>query len=217
DRRRRDRPGRMLRDQPADHPRRSDLYRGRGGPLLRRQHAWRRAAPPDLRAQQRDLAVHRDARGKGLCARAQGRSTPARRAQRVSRSHHLPRRGRGAEPGLHAGGTGARVLSLHVRLKAWGDSKHPNVRCALWSVVGGFVLTLMFAALKHVVVDMPPFVVGLFRTGIALILLLPWLAQVGLDGIKTKRPFDHFLRAVTGIGSFVCLVFALETLILSDS
>jgi len=108
-------------------------------------------------------------------------------------------------------------LSLHLRLKAWGDSKHPNVRGALWSLGGGFILTLMFAALKHVLADLPPFVVGLGRTGIALLLLVPWLARVGLDGIKTKRPFDHFLRSVTGIGSFVCLVFALETLILSDS
>ena len=108
-------------------------------------------------------------------------------------------------------------MKLHLRLKAWGDTKHPNVRGALWSLVGGFVLTLMFAAVKHVLADMPPFVVGLFRTGIALILLLPWLARVGIEGIKTKRPLDHFLRSVTGIGSFVCLVFALETLILSDS
>ena len=103
------------------------------------------------------------------------------------------------------------------RLKAWGDAKHPNVRGVLWCLVGGFVLTLMFAAVKHVLADLPPFVVGLFRTFFALLLLLPWLASVGIEGIKTKRPFDHFLRTVTGIGSFVCLVFSLQTLILSDS
>ena len=108
-------------------------------------------------------------------------------------------------------------MNFHLRLKAWGDAKHPNVRGVLWTLAGGLVLTVMFAAVKHVLADLPPFVVGLFRTGIALLLLLPWLFRVGIDGIKTKRPVDHFLRSVTGIGSFVCLVFALETLILSDS
>ena len=47
--RRGDRPGRLLRDQPSHHPRRSDLRRRRRGPLLRRQHARRRAADLDLR------------------------------------------------------------------------------------------------------------------------------------------------------------------------
>jgi drug/metabolite transporter (DMT)-like permease len=87
----------------------------------------------------------------------------------------------------------------------------------MWCLAGGFFLTLMFAAIKHVLADLPPFVVGLGRTFFAFLLMLPWLAQVGLEGIRTKRPLDHFLRVVTGIGSFVCLVFALETLILSDS
>lgn len=108
-------------------------------------------------------------------------------------------------------------MKFHLRLKAWGDAKHPNVRGVLWSLAGGFVLTVMFAAVKHVLAELPPFVVGLFRTGIALLLMMPWLLRVGIDGVKTKRPVDHFLRTVTGIGSFVCLVFSLETLILSDS
>jgi drug/metabolite transporter (DMT)-like permease len=108
-------------------------------------------------------------------------------------------------------------LSLHLRLKAWGDTRHPNLRGALWSLAGGFFLTLMFAAIKHVLADLPPFIVGLFRTFFAFLLMLPWLMRVGLPGIRTDRPLDHFLRVITGIGSFVCLVFALETLILSDS
>ena len=42
--RRRDRPGRLLRDLARDDARRSDLRGRRRHPLLRRQHAWRRAA-----------------------------------------------------------------------------------------------------------------------------------------------------------------------------
>ena len=57
DRRRRDRPGRLLRDVACDDARRSGLRGRRRDALLRRQHAGRRAAHVHLRAQQRDAAV----------------------------------------------------------------------------------------------------------------------------------------------------------------
>ena len=44
--RHRDRPGRLLRGQPADHPRRADLPGAQLGVLLRGQHARRGAATP---------------------------------------------------------------------------------------------------------------------------------------------------------------------------
>ena len=56
-RRHRDRPGRLLRGLPADHPRRPDLPGARLGVLLRREHAGRGAEHLDLRADQRDAAV----------------------------------------------------------------------------------------------------------------------------------------------------------------
>ena len=50
-RRRRHRPGRLLRDQPRHDPRRPDLRGRRHRPLLRRQHARRRRrAPPPSRS-----------------------------------------------------------------------------------------------------------------------------------------------------------------------
>ena len=55
--RHRHRPGRLLRDQPADHPLRPDLRRGGGRALLRRQHPRRGRPHLDLRADQRDPAV----------------------------------------------------------------------------------------------------------------------------------------------------------------
>ncbi len=54
-----DRPGRLFRDQPPDHPCRSHLYRRGRDPLLRHQHAGRGGANLDLRPQQRDPAFHR--------------------------------------------------------------------------------------------------------------------------------------------------------------
>ena len=55
--RRRDRPGRLLRDLAPDHPPRPDLRGRRDHPLLRRQHARRGADHLDPRAHQRDPAL----------------------------------------------------------------------------------------------------------------------------------------------------------------
>ena len=77
DRRRRDRPGRLLRDVAPDDARRSDLRRRRRHPLLRGQHAGRRAAHVDVRAQQRDAAVRAGARRQGLEEGARRRPAPA--------------------------------------------------------------------------------------------------------------------------------------------
>ena len=66
-----DRPGRLLRDQQADDARRADLRRRRRHPLLRREHAGRRAAHVDVCAQQRDAAVRAQARRPWLEARMQ--------------------------------------------------------------------------------------------------------------------------------------------------
>ena len=60
-RRRRHRPGRLLRGHPRDHPRRPGLRTPRGHPLRRRQHPRRRAPHLHLRPDQR----HPPLRGRG--------------------------------------------------------------------------------------------------------------------------------------------------------
>jgi hypothetical protein len=64
------RPGRLLRDQPADHARRTHLHRGRRGALLRGEHARRGGAHLDLRAEQRHAALRAGAGRQGLQAGA---------------------------------------------------------------------------------------------------------------------------------------------------
>ena len=69
--RRRDRPGRLLRDLTSDHPRRPDLRGRRDHPLLRHQHARRGADHLDLRAHQRDRCP--------TCSRSPTSASPRRR------------------------------------------------------------------------------------------------------------------------------------------
>ena len=44
-------------------------------------------------------------------------------------------------------------------------------------------LTLMFAVVKHLVQELPVFVVAIGRTAFALLLMVPWMMRVGLDGL----------------------------------
>ena len=81
DRRRRDRPGRLRRDRAPDDALRSGLRRRRRDPLLRREHAGRRAGHVDDGADERDAAVRRGDRRTAACAR---RSRPIRRSRRAS-------------------------------------------------------------------------------------------------------------------------------------
>ena len=65
--------GGCFEDVPADHARRPDLPGARLGVLLRGQHARRGAAHLDLRADQRDAAVHHRHRRPRLARRPAGR------------------------------------------------------------------------------------------------------------------------------------------------
>ena len=90
----RDRPGRLLRDQPSDHAFRADLCGGWRGALLRHQYAGRGRALVHLRADQCDAAVRHRAGGEGLAARAVRRSASAARAECARRQGDV--RGGGA-------------------------------------------------------------------------------------------------------------------------
>ena len=100
-RRRRDRPGRLLRDLAPDHPPRPDLRGRRDHPLLRRQHARRGADHLDPRPHQRDPSLRDLARGQRRRRRDQEGPRPAARSQRGGRRGDTPggRRGGGRRAG----------------------------------------------------------------------------------------------------------------------
>ena len=77
------------------------------------------------------------------------------------------------------------------------------------------LLTAMFAVIRGMAQELPPFVVALMRTSSALVFLAPVVVRHGRLG--TRRPFGHFFRAFFGISSFACLVWALRELILADA
>ena len=84
------RPGRLLRGLPPDHARQPDLPGARLAVLLRREHARRRAAHLDLRADQRHPALRgRDGEPR-LAGRAAGRPVVRAGAEHPRGRAHVP-------------------------------------------------------------------------------------------------------------------------------
>ena len=78
-------------------------------------------------------------------------------------------------------------------------------------------LTAMFGILKVMANELPFCVVALMRTTVALVLFLPWFLRSGISGLATKRIGLHFLRAFSGTASFICVIYALGELLMSDT
>ena len=101
-RRRRDRPGRLRRNVEADDARRSRIHRRRRHPLLRCEHARRRADHVDACAHERDAPVRRTARRSRHTRRGDGESRARTWCEHARRKAHV-RSGRGgARHGVHA-------------------------------------------------------------------------------------------------------------------
>ncbi len=93
---------------------------------------------------------------------------------------------------------------------------HDNLRGIMWMLGAVVSLTLMFAAVKQMVTELPVFVVAIMRTAFALVLMVPWMLRVGVDGMRTSRLGAHATRSFLGISAFVCVVYALTKMLMAD-
>ena len=93
--------GGLLRDVACDDARRADLRGRRDRPLLRREHARRRAGHLDEGLDQRHAAVRGGDRGPGDGTGDRRRPGARKRCQRARREAHVRGRRRGARPSLH--------------------------------------------------------------------------------------------------------------------
>ena len=92
-----------------------------------------------------------------------------------------------------------------------------NLRGIMWMLLAAVCQTAMFGILKYLANELPFCVIALMRTTVALALFLPWFLRAGISGLATKRIGLHFLRAFSGTASFVCVIYALGELLMSDT
>lgn len=73
------------------------------------------------------------------------------------------------------------------------------VQGALYMIAAAFGFSLMNMLIRVATAELHPFAVAFFRNVFALLFMLPWLASVGLAGLRTQRLGGHLLRSLFGI------------------
>lgn len=72
-------------------------------------------------------------------------------------------------------------------------------------IAAAFMFAVMNAGIKLAAAEgLHPFQIAFFRNAFALMFLLPWLARMGFDGLRTARLKVHLLRAVIGLIAMLC-------------
>jgi drug/metabolite transporter (DMT)-like permease len=89
-------------------------------------------------------------------------------------------------------------------------------RGALFAVGAAFLFATMGACIK-LLAGLPTEMVVFFRNAIALLALLPWLANAGVPGLKTQRLRLHLLRTAAGLTAMYCFFFVLARMPLAEA
>jgi drug/metabolite transporter (DMT)-like permease len=84
-------------------------------------------------------------------------------------------------------------------------------------VVSALLFALMGAGVKVASRTLPNAQIVFFRCAIGLLALLPWLAPLGLAGLRTTRWREHLIRGAAGLGAMYCFFFAIAHLPLPDA
>jgi len=91
-----------------------------------------------------------------------------------------------------------------------------TVRAGLWMI--GFTVTfaVLMAMVRHVSAEIHPIEVPFFRNFFALVVMLPWFARVGFEGLKTRRLGVHGFRALSGVIAMCALFTAVSLMPLAE-
>lgn len=92
-----------------------------------------------------------------------------------------------------------------------------TARGALWMFVACACFSGMNGVVRHLVQDLPVFVVVFFRSLFGLLAMLPFLLRPGLASLRPARPMLHGLRAVIGLVAMACWFHALGRMPLANA
>jgi drug/metabolite transporter (DMT)-like permease len=91
------------------------------------------------------------------------------------------------------------------------------VQGALYMTCAAFCFSVMNAFVRLAAEELDPIAVAFFRNFFALAFMLPWLARVGRDGLRTKRLKLHFLRSFLALLTMVIWFSAIALLPLGEA
>lgn len=96
-------------------------------------------------------------------------------------------------------------------------SARHNLLGSIHMMIGLFLFAIMEVLIKWKVADYPVHQLVFFRASFGLIpcLVMVWQAG-GIETLKTRRPGEHFLRGLVGLGAMWLVFRAYETMKLAD-
>jgi len=89
--------------------------------------------------------------------------------------------------------------------RARGRSLPAPLQGAIYMITAALLFAVMNATIKLAAAEgLHPFQIAFFRNSFALAFMLPWLARMGREGLRTERLKVHFWRAGIGLIAMLC-------------
>ncbi|MCP5366607.1 MAG: DMT family transporter [Hyphomicrobiales bacterium] len=114
-------------------------------------------------------------------------------------------------------GTGTTAARTRQRWLAGWQGLSGNLRGALWILLSTLLFSVMAAAVKYAGQRLPSVEIVTFRALAQIVILGPLVLRGGFDGVRTKRPGLHLLRAVMAVGAINFTFYALTHMPLADA
>ena len=104
-----------------------------------------------------------------------------------------------------------------VRLSARLAAIPPPARAVAWMLLAAGIFSVMMALVRVATEVLHPFQVAFLRSLFGFLFLLPWLARIGIGGLRTARLGMNLLRASIGAVSMLLWFSALSILPLAQA
>lgn len=94
---------------------------------------------------------------------------------------------------------------------------HDLRRGAVLMIGAALMFALMGVGVKLASRTLSSAEIVFFRCLLGLLFLLPWMAPLGLAGLRTARPREHLVRGVAGMATMACFFYTLAHMRLPDA
>jgi drug/metabolite transporter (DMT)-like permease len=107
-------------------------------------------------------------------------------------------------------------LEAAMRWRAGWSGLPPNLRGAIFMLGSGLVFTAMMVIIRHVSDRIHPLQMAFFRCAIGWLAIMPFVAHVGIEAMRSMVLGKHLSRAALGTIAMFCAYYAIAHMPLTD-
>ncbi len=96
------------------------------------------------------------------------------------------------------------------------SSLPPALRVAIWMSLSATAFAFVVAITRHIGDDLHVFVISFWRYVFSVLMFVPWIMRVGLDGLRTGRLGIHVLRSACLVISGVAMLTSVTLMPLDE-